>query len=117
MECTYPPLASSAELTVSWERASDIYEDYWHPTFLMASKMSMSPRFSVNVASGVAPSPPALQSPPKIDFNGSRQQVGSARSRQHFPHPSPQVLEGKGTMEEDKQNEDSDVEKAMDDCH
>ena len=39
----------------------------------------------------------------------------SARSRQHSLHPLPQVLEGDNTMEEDKQNKDTDVEMEMDD--
>jgi hypothetical protein len=81
----------------------------------MASKMSMSSRFSVNAASGVAPSPPAPKSCPNIDFNGNRQRVDSTRSRQHSPPPLPQVLEGDDTMEENKQNKDSDVQKEMDD--
>ena len=41
--------------------------------------------------------------------------MDSARSKQHSPHPSPQVLEGDGTVVEDKQNEDSDMEMEMED--
>ena len=70
-----PSLALSAESTRSWERASDIYDDYRY----------------------------------------SRLAGNSARSRQHSPHPLPQVLGGDGTMEADKPNEDLDVEKEMDD--
>ena len=74
--------------------------------------MSTSSRFSVNVASGIAPTPLVPESCPNVDLSGSRQQVDSVRSRQH---PLPQVLDGDGTMEADKQNEDLDVEKEMDD--
>ena len=126
-----PSLAASAGSTGSWEGASDIYNDYRYSRFSMASKISMSSRFSVNAASGVAPTPPVPESRPSIDSSGSRQRVDSARSRggdsfrsrtdsarsrQHSPHPLPQVLEGDdGTMEEDNQDEDPDVEKEMDD--
>jgi len=64
--------------------------------------MSTSSRFS---ASGIAPTPLVLESPPTIDLSCSRQQMDLARSRQHSPHPLPQVIDGDGTMEADKQNE------------
>jgi len=98
----------------------------------MASKVLMSSRFSVNAASGVTPTLPVPESRPSTDSSGSRPRVDSTRSRggdsfrsrtdsvrsrQHSPYPLPQVLEGDGTMEEDKQNVDSDMEEMNDDDH
>jgi len=90
----------------------------------MASKMSMSSRFSVNAASGVgvAPTPQVQGSRPSVDSSDSRpcldstrsrrgdsfqSRTDSSRSRQHLLHPLPQVLEGDGIPEQDKQNGDS----------
>ena len=77
--------------------------------------MSVSSRFSVNALSGIVPTPLVPESRPHIDLSGSRQWVDSARSRQHSSYPLPQVLDGDGTMEADKQIEDLDVEMEMDD--
>ena len=64
-----PSLAPSADLAGSWEGASDIYDDYRYSRFSMAGKMSMSSRFSVNAASGAAPTPPP-ESRPSTDSSG-----------------------------------------------
>ena len=48
---------------------------------------------------------------PRVDSTYSRRggslrsRTDSARSRQHSPHPLPQVLEGEGTMEDAKKAE------------
>ena len=76
-----PSLAPSADSAESWEGASDIYDDCQYSRFSMASKMSMSSRFSVNAASGVVPTPPVPESRPSIDSNASRLRVDSTRSR------------------------------------
>jgi len=77
--------------------------------------MSTSSRFSVNAASGIAPTSLVRESRLNIDLSGSRQQVDSARSRQHSLHQLPQVLDGDGTMEADRRNEGLEVEKEIDD--
>jgi hypothetical protein len=125
----HPWLAPSADSAGSWEGASDIYDDYRYSRFSMASKMSMSSRFSVNAASGVAPTPPVPESRPSTDSNSSRPQVDSTRSRGgihsaqerilqsrgriHLPHSLLQVLEGDGTMEENKRTMSMDSEASV----
>lgn len=71
----------------------------------------MSYRFSASSpASGVTPTPPVLES--RASTRGAESfhpRTDSAKSRLHSPLP--QVLEGDGTTEEEKQNLDSDVGK------
>jgi len=69
----HPSLAPSGESKGSWERASDIFDDYWY--LRLASKMSTPSWCSVNAASGIAPTPLVPESRPDIDLSGSRQQV------------------------------------------
>ena len=111
-----PSLAASAALTGSWEGASDIYDDYRYSRFSMTSKApTFSSRFSVNgAASGVTPTSPIPESRPSTRGGKSfRSRTDSVKSRQHSPLP--QVLEGDGTTQEEKQNLDLDLEKLDDD--
>jgi len=49
------------------------------------------------------------------EIHSSQERILQSRGRIHSPHPLVQVLEGDVTMEEDKQSEDLDIEKEMDD--